>query len=147
MSGDNPSVWDNDYTGSPKIEGNLEISRSDDGIFIGGDLAALRSLARLLNWIANIDQESLVTQPDGERFHVHLHTRDAEGFSSLTRFSEETELCRLDAKGTGDLPEKYRAPGKARRKMSKGVQSKGAEQRKPRVRKGKESSRPKRGPS
>jgi hypothetical protein len=43
---------------------------------------------------------------------VHLHTRDAEGFNSLTPFSSETELCRLDAKGTGDFPEKYRKKDK-----------------------------------
>jgi hypothetical protein len=132
--------WVNDYTGSPRIEGNLEISRSRDGIFIGGDPVALRSLARLLNRIANVDQESLAAQPDGERFHVHLHTRDVEGFNSPTRFSEETELCRLDAKGTGDLPAKYRALGKGKRKKSKGVESKSAEERKRRARRDKGSN-------
>jgi hypothetical protein len=103
--------WVNDMTGSPKIEGRLEISRCRTGIFIGGDPDALRSLARLLLWLARVDQESLSTQPDGERCHVHLHARDAEGFNSLTAFSEETELCRLDAKGTGDFPAKYHGLG------------------------------------
>ena len=100
--------WMNDMTGSPNIEGSLEISKCRTGIFIGGDPAALRSLAKLLTWLANIDQESLSAQPDGERCHVHLHARDAEGFNSLTPFSIETELCRLDAKGTGEFPEEYR---------------------------------------
>ena len=101
--------WVNDMTGSPRIEGTLEICRSQSGIFIGGDPDALRTLARLLTWLANIDQESLASMPDGERCHVHLHTRDAEGFNSLTPFSEETELCRLDAKGSGEFPERNRA--------------------------------------
>jgi hypothetical protein len=99
--------WVNDTTASPKIQGNLEISKSEYGIFIGGDPEGLRSLARLLTWLADVDQNSLARMPDGERCHVHLHARDAEGFNSLTGFSEETELCRLDAKGTSDLPPKY----------------------------------------
>jgi hypothetical protein len=98
--------------GCPKIEGKLEISKSRTGIFIGGDPRAFHSLARLLDWLANIDQESLAQQPDGERCHVHLHARDAEGFNSLTPFSSETELCRLDAKGTGEFPERYHELGK-----------------------------------
>jgi hypothetical protein len=57
--------------------------------------------------VADVDQNTLTRMPDGERFHVHLYARDAEGFDSLTRFSEETEVCRLDAKGTGDLPPGY----------------------------------------
>jgi hypothetical protein len=104
--------WDNVPTGRPPVEGNLEISKCRAGIFIGGDPDALRSLARLLVWLADVDQESLSQQPDGERVHVHLHARDAEGFSSLTPFSSETELCRLDAKGTGEFPEKYREVGR-----------------------------------
>lgn len=115
------SGWVNDMTGCPHIEGSLEISASDDHdrIFIGGDPAALRSFARLLIWLANVDQESLSRQPDGERCHVHLHTRDAEGFNSLTPFSIETEVCRLDAKGTGKFPDYYyRDVRKARTKTA-----------------------------
>lgn len=122
--------WVNDTTGSPRIEGNLEISRRGTGVFIGGDPDALRSLAKLLIWLANVDQESLDAQPDGERCHVHLHARDAEGFNSLTPFSTETELCRLDAKGTGEFPKKYGrlATGRATRAKGtgKGVKPKSA---------------------
>jgi len=96
--------WVNDVRGSPRIEGKLEIATSDTGIFIGGDPKGLRSLAELLAWVANVDQGCLSHMPDGERFHVHLYPEDAQGFGTLTCFSEETELCRLDAKGTGDLP-------------------------------------------
>ncbi len=59
------SSWVNDMTGHPRIEGNLEISRNRIGVFVGGDPAALRSLAELLIWIANVDQASLPLQPDG----------------------------------------------------------------------------------
>jgi hypothetical protein len=109
-------IWVNDIRVHPRIEGSLEISRNRYGVFVGGDPAALRSLAELLIWIADTDQDSLPLQPDGERFHVHLHARDAPGFNSLTPFSCETEICRLDAKGTGEFPERYRkARGNARR--------------------------------
>ncbi|MHB1038291.1 MAG: Imm32 family immunity protein [Pirellulales bacterium] len=108
------SFWFNDMRGSPRITGQLEISKRREGVFIGGDPAGLRSLAKLLTWVADVDQEAIPSQPDGERYHVHLHARDAEGFNSLTPFSEETEVWRLDAKGTGELPEKYQKLSKAR---------------------------------
>ena len=108
MGGENDGVWVNNMQDHPRIEGNLEISSHHQGIFIGGDPKGLRSLARLLAWLADTDQESLSTQPEGERCHVHLHANDVRGFNSLTRFSNETEICRLDAKGTGEFPEYYR---------------------------------------
>jgi hypothetical protein len=101
--------WVNDMTPSPKISGNLEISKFPTGIFIGGDPEALRSFAKLLTWLADVDQESLAAMPKEERYHVHLHANGPKAFACLTRFSEETELCRLDAKGTGAFPDKYRA--------------------------------------
>jgi hypothetical protein len=104
-----PNLWVNDFCGCPKIEGNLEISKEREGILIDGDPSALRSLAKLLVWLADVDQESLQAQPDGARFHMHLHSGDSDGFNSLTPFSEETVVGRLDAKGTGEFPEKYRA--------------------------------------
>jgi hypothetical protein len=52
---------------------------------------------------------------------VHLHARDVEGFNSLTLFSQETEVCRLDAKGTGELPEKYYKLSKKRAYSAKGA--------------------------
>lgn len=89
---------------SPAVTGTIEISHSEHGVFIGGDPEALRSLAGLLRWLADIDQE-IQKIPDGERTHVHLHAGPAsDGFASLTAWSEDTEVCRLDAKGTGDLP-------------------------------------------
>jgi len=117
MSSNNRSVvWDNKLMGRPRIEGSLEISTSRDGVFIGGDPEALRSLAGLLTWLADVDQRSLSTQPDGERCHAHLHANGPAGFNSLTPFSVEREVCRLDAKGTGEFPERYRRTTKRRNK-------------------------------
>lgn len=105
---------------SPGINGNLEISKHRTGVFIGGDPAGLRSLAKLLIWLASADQEKHPTMPDGEREHVHLYARDsAESYFQLTQFSVLTELCRLDAKGTGEFPERYSKLGRARVKTIK----------------------------
>jgi len=80
----------------PEIIGQIEISRSENGIFIGGDPAGLKSLAALMTWLAGVDQERMPQLPDGERAHLHLHPG-----CQLTRNSEETEIGRLDAKGAG----------------------------------------------
>lgn len=75
---------------------------------MGGDPDGLRSLAALLVWIADVDQEAIPTQPVGERYHVHLEPRTARSRAeALTAFSLSTELCRLDAKGTRQLPPRY----------------------------------------
>jgi hypothetical protein len=89
-----------------EIDGSLEISKTESGVFIGGDPEGLRSLARLLVWLADVDQESHPSMPDGEREHVHLYCNPP--YKHLTSFSVTTELCRLDAKGTGEFPKKYR---------------------------------------
>src|SRR4051812_44161132 len=89
-----------------EIDGSLEISKTRSGVFIGGDPEGLRSLARLLVWLADVDQESHPSMPDGEREHVHLYSDPM--YKHLTPFSVTTELCRLDAKGTGEFPTKYR---------------------------------------
>ncbi|OGV61825.1 MAG: hypothetical protein A2283_06330 [Lentisphaerae bacterium RIFOXYA12_FULL_48_11] len=94
---------------SPGIKGTLEISQSNNGFLIAGDPKGLRSFAKLLTWIADVNQDSLKNMPDGERCHVHLHANEpVKSFNSLTRFSKETEICRLDAKGTGAFPKKYK---------------------------------------
>jgi hypothetical protein len=84
------------------IKRNLEISKSRFCIFIGGDPKGLRSLAKLLVFLANVKQELHPNMPDGEREHVHLQVGQ-----HLTQFSVATEICRLDAKGTGESPEQY----------------------------------------
>lgn len=94
--------------GSPAMEGNLEISKERRGIFIGGDPEGLRSLGRLLIWLADVDQELVPGMPDGERYHVRLWAKDPARIGSLTPFSQDTEVCRLDAKGMGRFPTRYR---------------------------------------
>lgn len=95
------------YQGSPAINGNIEISKRRGSVFIGGDPEGLRSLAKLLYWLADADQEVHPTMPDGEREHVHLYAHGADAFGKLSPFSVTTEICRLDAKGTGNFPDKY----------------------------------------
>ena len=119
MPGKSSVVWDNKIIGRPRIEGSLEISKSRYGVFIGGDPAALRSFASLLAWLADVDQSTLASQPEGERCHVHLHANGPEAFNSLTRFSVETEVCRLDAKGSGEFPDRYHRAGKRRTRTLK----------------------------
>lgn len=55
---------------SPGVDGIVEISRIDDGIFIGGHPEGLRSLAGLLIWLADVDQDQMSTMPDGEGCHI-----------------------------------------------------------------------------
>ena len=86
----------------PDVTGNVEISTGDHGIFVGGDPEGLRSLASLLSWLADRDQNTIPNMPDGERDHTHLHPG-----CQLSNNSVETEICRLDAKGTGELPSDY----------------------------------------
>ena len=89
----------------PPLTGTIEISHSEEhGVFIGGAPDGLRSLAGLLIWLAEVDQEADGI-PEGERTHVHLHAGPRDDiFASLTEWSQDTEICRLDAKGTGALP-------------------------------------------
>jgi hypothetical protein len=85
-----------------EIKGTLQISNERSGVFIGGDPDGLRSLARILNWLADIDQEAYQGIPIGERVHTHLSGKAP--YAQLTQISTDTELCRLDAKGTGKFP-------------------------------------------
>ena len=94
--------------GYPGIAGNLEISIKEDGeIFIGGDPQGLKSLATVLTWLSEVDQEK-TNMPEGEREHVHLRPKSsAAELRELTRFSVATEICRLDARESGNFPEYY----------------------------------------
>jgi hypothetical protein len=58
--------------------------------------------------LADTDQERKRGIPQGERFHVHLYPSDTPRGDALSRFSVNTEVCRLDAKGTGEFPVWYR---------------------------------------
>lgn len=83
----------------PNIRGALEICKNQNGVFIGGDPQGLRSLSDLLLWLADINQDADSNLSDGERDHTHLYPG-----SQLTAQSVNAEVCRLDAKGTGEFP-------------------------------------------
>lgn len=69
-------------------------------INIVGNPKGLLYLAKLLTELANIDQEKVEDLPVGEREHTHLFPS-----CQLNEHSCEVELCRADAKGTGEYPE------------------------------------------
>jgi hypothetical protein len=88
----------------PDLTGNVEISQDKKRIVIAADPEGMKSLAKMLNWLAEVDQESIKNMPDGEREHIHLSPGTHISYSS-----DETEICRLDAKGTGDFPKRYKS--------------------------------------
>jgi len=92
----------------PDKSGNINIyPEIVDGnvvtISIIGDPRGLKYLAELLNYLADFDQEESQSQV-GCREHIHLHANE-----QLDAHSCEVEICRADAKGTGELPEFMRA--------------------------------------
>lgn len=90
----------------PPVCGNIEVEPCGQRIVVAGDPAGLRSLAELLTWLADLDQESMAHLPEGERAHVHLYPG-----SQISGNSTELELCRLDAKGTGAFPRGFESAG------------------------------------
>lgn len=88
---------------SPTLSGNISVSEKHDKIVIAGDPKGLRSLAAMLTWLAEVNQESIKNMPDGYREHIHLSPG-----AHISYDSNETEICRLDAKGTGEFPKTYK---------------------------------------
>ena len=88
----------------PNREGVVDIhpiiiEANSIGVVIIGDKKGLKYLAKLLEWMADFDQD----QNDdlvGTRQHIHLHAHE-----QLGNYSCEVEICRADAKGTGELPD------------------------------------------
>ena len=88
----------------PDKEGKVDIFSqihygSTPCVTIIGDPKGLRYLAKLLNALADYNQDES-GDPIGEREHIHLHAN-----AQLGNHSSEVELCRADAKGTGELPD------------------------------------------
>lgn len=77
----------------PKVIGN------SSEVKIIGDPDGLRYLANLLNTIADFDQNEN-SAPESSREHTHLTPTTHLGY-----FSSHVEICRADAKGTGELPD------------------------------------------
>lgn len=99
-----------------KIKGHLDViitSNQDEfegkitnwnEILIHGDSEGLKSFAKLLNEIADLNQDEIDDRilPIGAREHIHLRPN-----IELSKSSVELIVGKLDAKGTGDFYEKY----------------------------------------
>ncbi len=97
-----------------EIEGHLDIFVSDNEdefegeiekwqeVLIHGDPEGLRSFAKLLMKIADLDQENQTDFPIGAREHYHLRPNLELGKSSIA-----TIVGRIDAKGTGHFYDRY----------------------------------------
>lgn len=81
-----------------KIDIYPECQSGRTGVTIIGTPEGLRYLSRLLDFLADYDQDGSHA-PAETREHLHLHP-----LLQLGKHSCEVELCRADAKGTGELP-------------------------------------------
>lgn len=102
-----------------EIEGKLDIFISHnedemngekwDEILIHGNPEGLKSFAKLLIEIAELNQENVDDKclPIGAREHYHLRPG-----IELSNSSVEVIVGRLDAKGTGDFYDRYIAKSK-----------------------------------
>ncbi|MDR6193466.1 hypothetical protein [Siphonobacter sp. SORGH_AS_0500] len=71
-------------------------------VLIHGDPEGLKSLARLLIHLAEMNQETMHNLPVGAREHFHLRPN-----IELSKSSFEVIVGRLDAKGTGSFYPRY----------------------------------------
>ena len=71
-------------------------------ILIHGDPEGLKSFARLLTKIADLNQDNLIDLPIGAREHIHL-----EANLDISKSSVEVIVGRIDAKGTGIFYDRY----------------------------------------
>jgi len=97
-----------------EIKGHLDIFAVDNEdefegeiqkwqeVMIHGDPEGLRSFAKLLMRIANLNQEARTDIPIGAKEHYHLRP-DYE----LSKSSVEVIVGRIDAKGTGEFYDRF----------------------------------------
>ncbi|MBS7564260.1 hypothetical protein KHS38_07570 [Mucilaginibacter sp. Bleaf8] len=71
-------------------------------VLIHGDPEGLKSFARLLMKIADINQDSIEMLPVGAREHIHLQP-DLD----ISKSSVNVIVGRIDAKGTGAFYDRY----------------------------------------
>jgi hypothetical protein len=71
-------------------------------ILIHGDPNGLKSLAKLLINLAELNQENINHLPTGARVHIHLRRK-----IELSNSSDEVIIGRIDAKGTGGFYDRY----------------------------------------
>jgi hypothetical protein len=104
-----------------EIKGHLDISVTDNEdefegevtkwqeVLIHGDPEGLRSFAKLLIKIADLDQEIVTEFPIGAREHYHLRPN-----LELSKSSIEAIVGRIDAKGTDRFYDRYVAKDSAK---------------------------------
>ena len=97
-----------------EISGHLDIFVADNEdefegeitkwqeIIIHGDPEGLRSFAKLLMRLADLNQDDITGLPIGAREHIHLRPN-----LELSKSSIELIVGRLDAKGTGAFYDRY----------------------------------------
>ena len=78
-----------------------EIMKWQD-ILIHGDPEGLKSLARVLTKIADLNQDLITDLPVGAREHVHLQPN-----LDTSKSSKQVIIGRIDAKGTGVFYDSY----------------------------------------
>lgn len=78
-----------------------EITKWQD-ILIHGNPEGLRSFARLLIRLADLDQDAKTDLPIGAREHIHLQPD-----FDISKSSVEVIAGRIDAKGTGSFYNRY----------------------------------------
>jgi hypothetical protein len=82
-----------------ELEGEIEKWQE---VLIHGDPEGLRSFARLLMKIADLNQENRTDLPIGTREHYHLRPN-----LELSKSSIQAIVGRIDAKGTGHFYDRY----------------------------------------
>lgn len=87
-----------------------EVSKWQD-ILIQGDAQGLKSFARLLTRIADLNQDDITDLPVGAREHVHLRPN-----LDISKSSIEVIVGRIDAKGTNAFYDRYVAKDEINKK-------------------------------
>ena len=88
-----------------KDEFEGEVTQWQD-LLIHGDPEGLKSFAKLLIRIADLNQDHIIDLPIGEREHIHLRPN-----VDISKSSIEVIVGRLDAKGTGAFYDRYISKG------------------------------------
>ena len=89
-----------------EFEGKIEKWQE---VLIHGDPEGLRSFAKLLMKIADLNQENQTNLPIGAREHYHLRPN-----LELSKSSVEAIVGRIDAKGTGHFYDRFVAKDAAK---------------------------------
>ena len=90
------------YLPIPNIEGEIYVvaGKDDDDeigeVILSGDPTGLRSLGKILIAMADIDQSSIESLPEGESEHIHLHAGKHIGEGDLA--THHLIISRLDMK-------------------------------------------------